>query len=104
MSHDGMNDRVTTIRSRHVRLPKSQKEARSQQAAIHDPDERCSVESRSFLPVARREFLRQSGLGLMGSAAFLASRQVAYAYPLDGVMGVQSADIRQQLHRISTAR
>jgi sugar phosphate isomerase/epimerase len=55
------------------------------------------VDSRSFLPVARREFLRQSGLGLMGSAAFLASRQVAYAYPLDGVMGVQSADIRQQL-------
>jgi len=45
----------------------------------------------------RREFLRRGGIGLAASAMWLAPRDAAYAYPLDGVMGLQSYDVRQQL-------
>jgi len=49
------------------------------------------------MAVSRREFLGQSGLAVAGAAWALADAVPVHAYPLDGVMGLQSADIRQAL-------
>ncbi len=49
--------------------------------------------------LSRRQFLTRTGGGLAGAAVFLAGTARARAYPLDGVMGLQSYDVRQFLAR-----
>jgi sugar phosphate isomerase/epimerase len=44
--------------------------------------------------VSRRDFLARSGAGLAGAAMVLSAVERALAYPLDGVMGLQSFDVR----------
>jgi sugar phosphate isomerase/epimerase len=46
---------------------------------------------------SRRQFLARSGAGVAGAAFFLSAIERARAYPLDGVMGLQSYDVREFL-------
>ena len=47
--------------------------------------------------LSRREFLAHGSAGLAGAALFLSATERTYAYPLDGVMGLQSYDVREFL-------
>lgn len=47
--------------------------------------------------LSRREFLAHSSAGLAGAALCLSATERTYAYPLDGVMGLQSYDVREFL-------
>src|SRR4051794_30114255 len=47
-------------------------------------------------PMTRREFLAQTAGGVAAAATFANSRPL-FAYPLDGVMGLQSADVGRLL-------
>jgi sugar phosphate isomerase/epimerase len=47
--------------------------------------------------LSRRQFLTRTGSGLAGAAVFLSATERLAAYPLDGVMGLQSYDVRQFL-------
>ena len=47
--------------------------------------------------ISRREFLERSSTLVAGASAILAVAPRAYGYPLDGVMGFQGYDPRQQL-------
>jgi sugar phosphate isomerase/epimerase len=49
--------------------------------------------------LSRREFLAKSGAGLAGAALWLSATEPAMAFPLDGVMGLQSYDVRMFLAR-----
>src|SRR6476646_2118663 len=44
--------------------------------------------------VSRREFLARSGAGVAGAAMVVSAVSRLRAYPLDGVMGLQSFDVR----------
>lgn len=48
------------------------------------------------MALSRREFLCQSGMAVAGATWAFSGARLG-AYPLDGVLGLQSADIRQQL-------
>jgi sugar phosphate isomerase/epimerase len=47
--------------------------------------------------LSRRQFLTRTGGGLAGAAVFLSTTERLGAAPLDGVMGLQSYDVRQFL-------
>lgn len=49
------------------------------------------------MSVSRREFLVKGGAGVAGAAMFLSATERADAYPLDGLLGLQSYDVRTQL-------
>src|SRR5689334_16913406 len=49
--------------------------------------------------LSRRQFLTASGAGLAGAALWLSAAERAMAFPLDGVMGLQSYDVRMFLAR-----
>jgi sugar phosphate isomerase/epimerase len=46
------------------------------------------------IDLSRRDFLARAGTGLAGAALFLSGTERAYAYPLDGLMGLQGWDLR----------
>jgi sugar phosphate isomerase/epimerase len=47
--------------------------------------------------LTRRDFLARTGAGVAGAALFLSASERLRAYPLDGVMGLQSYDVRDFL-------
>jgi sugar phosphate isomerase/epimerase len=49
------------------------------------------------MSLSRREFLVRGGAAVAGAAVFLSATERAGAAPLDGLMGLQSYDVRNQL-------